>query len=112
MQSYLNSFLNFCHTFNLRPFLPDSVVVARNVAYLAHAGHRFGTIQNHVSSVKHFHQLRGFPLGWDQDYVFKLTLKGAKRFLDGQANRKQAITPLMLHRLASLFLFTKIKPGC
>ena len=73
------------------------------MSHLTYVGRRFGTIQNHLSSLKHFHQIRGFPLGWEQDYIFNLTLKGAKRYLGLHTKRKQAITPLMLHRMASLF---------
>ena len=96
MRSHFNSYMNFCHTFSLRSFPLDPLVVSRYVAYLTHVGCRFGTIQNHLSS-------RSFPLGWEQDYVFNLTLKGGKRYLGLHTNRKQAITSLMLHRMATPF---------
>ena len=79
------------------------MVVSRYVSYLAHVGRRFGTIQNHISSLKHFHQVYGFSSGWEQQYFFRLIIKGTKRYLGMQATRKKAITPLMLHRMAFFF---------
>ena len=78
-------------------------MVSRYVAYLAYVGRHFGTIQNHIYSLKHFHQFYGFHLGWEQHYSVRLIIKGAKRYLGMQSNRKQAITPLMLHRMAFFF---------
>ena len=63
----------------------------------------FGTIQNHISSLKHFHQFYGFRSGWEQHYSFQLIIKGLKRYLGMQSNRKQAITPLFLHHMAFFF---------
>ena len=108
MQSHLNAYLSFCSNFNFRAFPLDAIVVSRYIAYLAYVGRRFGTIQNHISSLKHFHQVYGFQLGWEQHYVFRLIIKGAKRYLGMQSNRKHAITPLMLHRM--VFLFDLRKP--
>lgn len=103
MQSHLNAYLSFCNNFNFRSFPLDAIVVSRYVAYLAHVGRRFGTIQNHISSLKHFHQVYGFHLGWEQHYFFRFIIKGAKRYLGMQSNRKHAITPLMLHHMAFFF---------
>ena len=104
MQSHLlNAYLSFCNYFTFRSFPLDAIVVSRYVAYLAYVGRRFSTIQNHISSLKHFHQGYGFHLGWEQHYSFRLIIKGAKRYLGMQSNRKEAITPLMLHRMAIFF---------
>lgn len=103
MKSHLASYLRFCDNFHFRSFPLDANIVSHYVAYLAYVGRQFGTIQNHISSLKHFHQLYGFALGWEQNYVFKLIIRGAKRFLGMQLNRKQAITPFMLHRMALFF---------
>jgi len=78
-------------------------MVSRYVAYLAHVGRRFGTIQNHISSLKHFHEVYDFHLGWEQHYFFWVIIKGTKHYLGLQSNSKQAITPLMLHRMAFFF---------
>lgn len=103
MQSHLNAYLSFCNNFNFRSFPLNVIVVSRYVSYLAHVGRRFGTIQNHISSLKHFHQVYGFSSGWEQQYFFRLIIKGTKRYLGMQATRKKAITPLMLHRMAFFF---------
>ena len=103
MQSHLNAYLSFCNNFNFRSFPLNAIVVSRYVSYLAHVGRRFGTIQNHISSLKHFHQVYGFYAGWEQQYFFRLIIKGTKRYLGMHATRKQAITPLMLHRMAFFF---------
>ena len=105
MQSHLNAYLSFCNNFNFRSFPLNVLVVSRYVSYLAHVGRRFGTIQNHISSLKHFHQVYGFSSCWEQQYFFQLIIKGtiAKHYLGMQATRKKAITPLMLHRMAFFF---------
>lgn len=105
MQSHLTAYLSFCNNFNFRSFPLNAIVVSRYVSYLTHVGRRFGTIQNHISSLKHFHQVYGFPPGWEQQYFFRLIVKGTKRYLIMQATRKQAITPLMLHRMAFFFIY-------
>ena len=94
MQSHLNAYLSFCNHFNFRSFPLNVIVVSRYVSYLAHVGRRFSTIQNHISS---------FSSGWEQQYFFRLIIKGTKRYLGMQATRKKAITPLMLHRTAFFF---------
>ena len=105
MQSHLRLFLQFCSCFKFSSFPLIAQVVSRYVAYLSHMGQRCGTIQNHLSSLKHFHQSYGFYLGSEHDYFFKLTLWGAKRFLGVQTIRKLAITPFMLYTMASYFDF-------
>ena len=52
MQSHLNAYLSFCNNFNFRSFPLNVIVVSCYVSYLAHVGGRFGTIQNHISSLK------------------------------------------------------------
>ena len=103
MQSHLKAYLSFCKHFNFTSFPLDVFVVSRYVTYLAYIGRRFGTIQNHISSLKHFHQFYGFHSGWEQHYSFQLIIKGLKCYLSMQSNRKQAITPLFLHHMAFFF---------
>lgn len=52
---------------------------------------------NHISSLKHAHQLAGSELTWSSDYRFQLLLRGAKRFLGAAVSRKSAMTPSILH---------------
>lgn len=56
-----------------------------------------GTILNHLSSLKHAHQIAGYELTWSSNYHFQLLLRGTKRFLGQAVARKYAITPSILH---------------
>jgi hypothetical protein len=103
MQSHLKVFLHFCTMISLQPFPIQSRTALRYIAFLCATGRSFGTVQNHISSLKHFNQFFGFDPGWDQTYSFKLTLRGCKRFLGLSPARKQPITPRMLCRMALLF---------
>ena len=60
MQSHLKAYLSFCKHFNFISFPLDVFVVSRYIAYI---GRCFGTIQNHISSLKHFRQFYGFHSG-------------------------------------------------
>ena len=84
MISHLASYLRFCNNFHFRSFPLDANIMSCYVACLASVGRQSGTIQNHISSLQHFHQFYGFALGWEQNYVFKLTIRGAKRYLGMQ----------------------------
>ena len=102
-QSHLKSFLSFCAHNDYTAFPITAEVAGRYVAFLAFFNRAHGTIINHIASLKHFHQFYGFSLGWEKDYLFRLTLQGLKRYLSTNVNRKQAITPTMLTDMAELF---------
>lgn len=79
------------------PFPVTVQAIFRYIAHLIHLGRTFGTILNHVSSIKHKHQFLGFELLWDKDYRYKLLLRGCKRLLGtATINRKLGITPEIL----------------
>lgn len=103
MSSHRKSYSTFCNIYKLTAFPVQAHTAARYIVYLAQAGRTFGTIQNHLASIKHFHQIAGFSLGWQEDYLFRLTLNGAKRYLSMAINRKEPITPSLLHTMAPLF---------
>ena len=103
MQSHLRVFTEFCHNLGLRPFPVQAQTILRYIAFLSVTGRSYGTIQNHISSIKHFHRLFGFPPGWDNSYSFQLVLRGCKRFLGATPARKLPITPTLLLRMVSLF---------
>ena len=79
------------------------VCVTTTIAFLATAGRSYGTIKNHISSVKHFHRLFGHPPWWDNSYAFQLGLHRCKRFLGMIPARKLPINPSLLLRMAPLF---------
>ena len=102
MQSHLNAYLSFCNNFNFRSFPLNVIVVSCYVSYLAHVGRRFGTIQNHISSLKHFHQVYGFSSAGNSNIFFGLSLRALSaisvcRLLGKKRSR------LMLHHMAFFF---------
>ena len=56
-------------------------LITRYIAYLVSLGRVYGTILNHLSSIKHMHKFLGHDLTWDSDYRYKLLLRGVKRYL-------------------------------
>ena len=45
-------------------------LITRYIAYLVSLGHVYGTILNHLSSMKHMHKFLGHDLTWDSDYRY------------------------------------------
>ena len=103
MQSHLKLFTQFCHDLGHQPFPVQVTTILRYLAFLSASGRAFGTIQNHISSIKHFHLLLGFAPGWDSAYLFQLALRGSKRLLGTAPLRKLPITPNLLLSMARLF---------
>ena len=103
MKSHLKLFTEFCSDLGFRPFPVQVHIILRYITFLSVTGRSFGTIQNHISSVRHFHRLFGFLPGWDNSYSFQLALRGCKRFLGVTPARKHPITPSLLLRMAPLF---------
>ena len=65
--------------------------ITRYIAYLVSLGRVYGTILNHLSSIKHMHKLLGHDLTWDSDYRYKLLLCGVKHYLGTAVQRKAPI---------------------
>jgi len=103
MQSHLKLFTQFCHDLGHQPFPVQVTTMSRYLAFLCASGRAFGTIQNHISSIKHFHLLLGFAPGWDSAYLFQLALHASKRLLGAATVRKLPITPKLLLAMARLF---------
>lgn len=82
-------------------------LITRYIAYLVSLGRVYGTILNHLSSIKHMHKFLGHDLTWDSDYRYKLLLRGVKRYLGTAVQRKAPITPRLLFRIVPLFDFDK-----
>ena len=95
--------LQFCNDLGHQPFPVQVTTILRYLAFLSASGRAFGTIQNHISSIKHFHLLLGFAPGWDSAYLFQLALRGSKRLLGTAPFRKLPITPNLLLSMARLF---------
>ena len=65
-------------------------------------GQSYGTIQNLIANIRHFHRSFGFHPMWDHLYSFQLALLRCKRFLGSAPARKLPITPTLLLRMVSL----------
>ena len=88
------------------PFPVTVTLITRYIAYLVSLSRVYGTILNHLSSIKHMHKLLGHELTWDTDYQYKLILRRAKRYLGTEVKRKAPITPRLLLRMVHLFDFS------
>ena len=59
MQSHRKLFTQFCHDLGHQPFPIQVATILRYLAFLSTSGRAFSTIQNHISSIQHFHALLG-----------------------------------------------------
>ena len=82
--AHIRSYPTFCELRALQPFPISVKSISLYVAYLVAQKRAYGTVLNHISSLKHAHQFAGYQLTWSSDYYFQLLLRGVKRFL-GQA---------------------------
>ena len=101
--AHIRSYQTFCELRALQPF-PISVQSSiLYISYLVTQKRAYGIILNHISSLKHAHQLAGYELTWSSDYRFQLLLCGVKRFLGQAVSLKSTITPSILHAASDLF---------
>lgn len=101
INSHCKIYSRFCSDHGLKPFPVSRTAIFRYITYLVHLGRAYGTIVNHLSSIKHMHKFLGFKLDWDQDYHYKLLLRGCQRFIGLSSNRKLPITPDILNNIRS-----------
>ena len=100
-------YTRFCRSVACSPFPIEIQLLIRYVPHLTLPGRSFGTISNHLSSLKHVNQLLGFGKVWDTHYRFQLVLRGAKRYLGLSANRKHPFTPEILLQVFPFFQLDK-----
>ena len=108
--NYLRSYIDFCRKFHICivPLSPTNL--ARYVAFLSDRL-QFSSITNYLSVVRLLHLEAGLPSPLDSFYIHSV-LKGAKRVIGGQANRKLPITPGILHKIFSLLSLHNSKDLC
>lgn len=104
--AHIRSYQSFCELRALQSFPINFESISLYVAYLVSQKRAYGTVLNHISSLKHAHQLAGYDLTWSSDYHFQLLLRGVKRFLGQAVSRKSAMTPSILHAAFELFNFS------
>ena len=100
LNSHIKIYISFCEAVSAPPFPVTVTLITRYIAYLVSLGRVYGTILNHLSSIKHMHKLLGHNLIWDSDYCYQLLLRGVKRYLGTVAKCKAPITPRLLLRIA------------
>ena len=105
--AHIRSYHTFCELRALQPFLISVRSGILYIAYLVAQNRVYGTILNHLSSLKHAHQLAGYELTWSSDYRFQLLLQGAKLFLGQAVSGKSTKFPhSILHAASALFNFS------
>ena len=107
MQSHFLLFTQFCSNLSVQPFPVQPETILRYVSFLSATDRSYGTVQNRISTIKHYHCLFGFHPGWENLYSFQLALHGCKRFSGAAPARKLAITPILLLRMVSMFNATQ-----
>ena len=104
--AHIRSYQTFCEVRATQPFPINVESISLYMTYLVAQKQAYGTVLNHISSLKHAHRLAGYELTWSSDYHFQLLLRGVKRFFLGQAvSRKSPMTPSILHAAFVLFNF-------
>ena len=78
---HIRSYQTLCEPRAIQPFPINVESFSLYIAYLVAQKRAYGTVLNHVSSLKHAHRLAGYELTWSSDYHFQLLLRGVKRFL-------------------------------
>ena len=103
--AHIRSYQTFCELRVIQPFPIAVESISLYIAYLVAQKQAYGTVLNHISSLKHGHRLAGYELTWSSDYHFQLLLRGVKRFLGQAVSRKSPMTPSILHAAFDLFNF-------
>ena len=103
--AHIRSYQTFCELRAIQPFPINVESITIYIAYLVAQKRAYGTVLNHISSLKHAHRLAGYELTWSSDYHFQLLLRGVKRFLGQAVSRKSPMTPSILHGAFDLFNF-------
>lgn len=104
--AHIRSYQTFCELRALQSFPTRFEYISLYVAYLVMQKRAYGTMLDHISSLKHVHQLAGYDLTWSSDYHFQLLLQGVKCFLGQAVPSKSAMTPSILHAAFELFNFS------
>ena len=103
--AHIRSYQTFCGLRAIQPFPITFESISLYIAYLVAQKRVYGTVLNHISSLKHAHRLAGYELTWSSNYHFQLLLRGVKRFLGQAVSRKSPMTPSILHAAFDLFHF-------
>ena len=94
-KSQFKKYLDFCEIVNEDALPASDFLISLYVAFLARSL-KFHSILNYVSAVKFLHNMFGYSVEWRESFVVTSTLKGYKRILGSEVNRKVPITYEML----------------
>ena len=103
--AHIRSYRTFCELRAIQPFPINVESIGLYIACLVAQKRAYGTVLNHISSLKHAHRLASYELTWSSNYHFQLLLHGVKRFLGQAVSRKSLMTPSILHAALDLFNF-------
>ena len=96
-------YLRFCVAFGLQEYvcLPNEGVVTAFATYLAET-QRFGTVRNTISGLKAVWLVDGIHVDFSKWQSYAQVMKGIRRCRSGLPNKKHAISPAELKRMAPL----------
>ena len=72
--AHIRSYQTFCQVRAIQPFPINIESISLYITYLVAQKQAYGTVLNHISSLKHAHRLAGYKLTWSSDYHFQLLL--------------------------------------
>ena len=110
--SQFKSFLAFCNTYGLQCFPTSGDALVLYVTHLAAVrGLSWGTIRNHLASIKTYHASYGLWVPSPTEYhPLKMALAGARRFLARPQQQKFPITvPICQRILASCSFYSPFR---
>ena len=81
LNSHIKIYLTFCEAVSSTPFPMTVKLITRYIAYLVSLGRVYGTILNHLSSIKHMHKFLGQRYV-DDTFTIMPDIASAEIFLD------------------------------
>lgn len=109
-QTYLKAYLEFCTKFDVNVVPLSSVNLARYIAFLSRRL-KFNSITNYLNIVRLLHVEAGLTSPVDSVFIDSV-LKGAKRVLGSDTNRKFPITTKILYAIFSILPLDNSKDLC
>lgn len=105
MQSYMRSYLLFCHHFQFTPFPVTKQCYLFYLVFLARSLSSYRSVVNYLSILTHINRSLGSSLAFLHDYDVYLSKRAIRRLLGDFVTRKEPITVDILLRLFHLFDF-------
>jgi hypothetical protein len=107
-RTHRNSYLRFCNSFGYCAVPASSTTLCRYAAFLAKTL-KYNSVKQYLNIVRLLHAEWGLPNPLHNDFAFNCTMKGIRRHLGDNVNRKKPITPELLCKLLSQLDLTSSK---